>query len=140
MVTEYGMSDKLGPRTFGNKQEMVFLGREIAEQRDYGDKIADIIDEEVHKIINKAYETARDILVKNRQRLNYIAERLVAQETLEGKELETIFTGPMTPIKKEIEKAEAPAPEGEKAKAKTKPEPKKIPGIVPQPKQFPATP
>ena len=140
MVTEYGMSDKLGPRTFGNKQEMVFLGREIAEQRDYGDKIADIIDEEVHKIINKAYETARDILVKNRQRLNYIAERLVAQETLEGKELETIFTGPMTPIKKEIEKAEAPAPEGERAKAKTKPEPKKTPSIVPQPKQFPATP
>jgi cell division protease FtsH len=140
MVTEYGMSDKLGPRTFGNKQEMVFLGREIAEQRDYGDKIADIIDEEVHKIINNAYETARDILVKNRQRLNYIAERLVAQETLEGEELKTIFTGPMTPIEKETKEVPAPTPEGEKAKAKTKPEPKKTPGIVPQPKQFPATP
>ncbi len=138
MVTEYGMSDKLGPRTFGNKQEMVFLGREIAEQRDYGDKIANIIDDEVHNIIQQAFETAKGILVDNKKRLTYIAERLVAQETLEGEELETIFTGPMTPIKKETRETPAPAPKGEKARAKTKP--KKIPGIVPQPKQFPAAP
>jgi cell division protease FtsH len=138
MVTEYGMSDKLGPRTFGNKQEMVFLGREISEQRDYGDKIANIIDDEVHKIIKQAYETARGILVNNKQRLIYITEKLVAQETLEGEELEKIFTGSMTPIEKETSKTPAPSPEGEKAKAKTTP--KKIPGIVPQPKQFPATP
>ncbi len=138
MVTEYGMSDKLGPRTFGNKQEMVFLGREIAEQRDYGDKIADMIDDEVHKIIEQAYETAKGILADNRQRLTYIAERLVAQETLEGEVLETIFTGPMTPIEKETKKTPAPAPADKKAKAKTTT--KKVPGIVPQPKQFPATP
>ncbi|MFC1875018.1 ATP-dependent zinc metalloprotease FtsH [Chloroflexota bacterium] len=138
MVTEYGMSDKLGPRTFGNKQEMVFLGREIAEQRDYGDKIANMIDDEVHKIIKQANETARGILVDNKQRLTYITERLVAQETLEGEELETIFTGPMTPIEKETSETPAPSPEEGKAKAKTTP--KKIPDIVPQPKQFPATP
>jgi len=138
MVTEYGMSDKLGPRTFGNKQEMVFLGREIAEQRDYGDKIANMIDDEVHKIIKQANETAKGILVNNKQRLAYIMERLIAQETLEGEELETIFTGPMTPIEKETREAPAPSPKGRKAKAKTTP--KKVPGIVPQPKQFPATP
>ncbi len=58
MVTDFGMSDKLGPRTFGDKQELVFLGREISEQKDYGDKIADAIDEEVNKIIQQAYKTS----------------------------------------------------------------------------------
>jgi len=53
MVTDFGMSDKLGPRTFGDKQEMIFLGREISEQKDYGDKIANTIDEEVDRIIGK---------------------------------------------------------------------------------------
>jgi len=138
MVTEYGMSDKLGPRTFGNKQEMVFLGREISEQRDYGDKIANLIDEEVHEIITLAYETARDILAKNMQRLKYIAEKLIVQETLEGKELGAIFSEPIsTPQPEAITK---PAPEPVKAKNKTKPSPKKTPGIARQPKQFPATP
>jgi len=59
MVTEYGMSDKLGPRTFGQRQELVFLGREISEQRDYSDKIAQEIDEEVHSIMQRAYSTAK---------------------------------------------------------------------------------
>jgi cell division protease FtsH len=136
MVTEYGMSDKLGPRTFGNKQEMVFLGREISEQRDYGDKIADLIDDEVHTIINQAYETAKSILVKNKARLKYIAEKLVAQETLEGEELEAIFTQPMSakPRAKQVAKpAMAPA----KAEAK-KSRPKKSPAIGRHPKQSPA--
>ncbi len=136
MVTEYGMSDKLGPRTFGNKQEMVFLGREISEQRDYGDKIADLIDDEVHAIINQAYETAKNILVKNKARLNYIAKKLVAQETLEGEELEAIFTQPMSakPRAKQVVKpATAPA----KAEAK-KSRPKKSPAIGRHPKQSPA--
>ena len=66
MVTDFGMSDKLGPRTFGDKQEMVFLGREISEQKDYGDKIADAIDEEVNKIIQQAHKTADGILGENK--------------------------------------------------------------------------
>ncbi|MBA7649125.1 ATP-dependent zinc metalloprotease FtsH [subsurface metagenome] len=138
MVTVYGMSDKLGPRTFGNKQEMVFLGREIAEQRDYGDKIANLIDEEVYNIIQQAYETAKSILVENKQRLNYIAEKLIVQETLEGKELEAMFNELMpTPQPESVAK---PAPEPVKAKNKTKPSSRKAPGIARQPKQFPATP
>ncbi len=95
MVTDYGMSDKLGPRTFGDKQEMVFLGREISEQKDYGDKIADLIDEEVDHIIQEAYTTAKNILTKNKSRLVHVAEKLVAQETLEGKELEVVFNEPI---------------------------------------------
>ncbi|UCE97691.1 MAG: ATP-dependent zinc metalloprotease FtsH [Dehalococcoidia bacterium] len=91
MITAYGMSDKLGPRTFGNKQEMVFLGREISEQRDYGDKVANLIDEEVRNLIQQAHETAKDLLTKNKRKLKTIAERLITKETLEGEELETLF-------------------------------------------------
>ncbi len=91
MVTAYGMSNKLGPRTFGNKQEMVFLGREISEQRDYGDKVANLIDEEVRNLIQQAHETAKELLTKNKRKLKIIAERLITKETLEGEELEMLF-------------------------------------------------
>lgn len=95
MVTEYGMSERLGPRTFGNRQDMVFLGREIAEQRDYGDKVADLIDDEVDELLRQALATARKLLEVNRPRLDYIASRLVAEETLEGEKLEEAFTCPI---------------------------------------------
>ncbi|MEL7562197.1 ATP-dependent zinc metalloprotease FtsH [Dehalogenimonas sp. 4OHTPN] len=97
MVTSYGMSEKLGPRTFGSKEEMVFLGKEIHEQRDYGEKTADLIDQEVESIIQTAYQTARTILVDNKARLQYIAEHLMAEETLEGDGLEKLFTEPLPP-------------------------------------------
>ncbi len=96
MVTEYGMSDKLGPRTFGQRQELVFLGREISEQRDYSDKIAQEIDEEVHDIIQRAYDTAKKILTKNKAKLKQIAEELIAHETLEEPALNKLFEG-LTP-------------------------------------------
>jgi len=91
MVTDFGMSDKLGPRTFGDRQEMVFLGREISEQKDYGDKIADVIDEEVSEIIRQAHQVARELLTKNKLKLVLLAKKLIAQETLEGKALEAVF-------------------------------------------------
>jgi cell division protease FtsH len=94
MVTDFGMSDKLGPRTFGDKQEMVFLGREISEQKDYGDKVADAIDAEISRIIQQAQDTAREILTKNRSKLELIAQRLIAAETLEGEDLEALFKEP----------------------------------------------
>jgi len=96
MVTEYGMSDKLGPRTFGQRQELVFLGREISEQRDYSDKIAQEIDEEVHDIIQRAYDTAKKILTKNKAKLKQIAEELIAHEALEESALNKLFEG-LTP-------------------------------------------
>jgi len=94
MVTEYGMSQKLGPRSFGRKEELVFLGREISEQRDYGDKVAEEIDEEVHKIIQGAYKTAEEILTTHRAKLKQLAEYLIAKETIEGEELEKLFNEP----------------------------------------------
>jgi len=96
MVTEFGMSEKLGPRTFGQRQELVFLGREITEQRDYSEKIAQEIDEEVHNIIQNAYNTAKKILVSNKAKLKEIAEQLIARETLEEPELNKLFEG-LTP-------------------------------------------
>jgi len=96
MVTEYGMSDKLGPRTFGQRQELVFLGREISEQRDYSDKIAQEIDEEVHNIIQRAYNTAKKILSEHKAKLKEIAEQLIARETLGEEDLKKLFEG-LTP-------------------------------------------
>ena len=96
MVTEYGMSDKLGPRTFGQRQELVFLGREISEQKDYSEKVAQEIDEEVHNIIQRAYNTAKKILTENKAKLRQLAEELIAHETLEEPQLNKLFEG-LTP-------------------------------------------
>ncbi|MBU2609037.1 MAG: ATP-dependent zinc metalloprotease FtsH [Chloroflexi bacterium] len=94
MVTDFGMSDNLGPRTFGHKEEMVFLGREITEQRDYSEKVAKQIDDEIHAIIQEAYQTASKILGENKNKLVQIAEQLMTKETLEGDGLEALFNEP----------------------------------------------
>lgn len=86
MVTRFGMSDVLGPMIFGQKEEMIFLGREIAEQRDYSEKVAQIIDEEVKKIVDEAYQRALDILRDNRDKLELVAKRLLEAETVEYEE------------------------------------------------------
>jgi len=96
MVTEYGMSDKLGLRTFGQRQELIFLGREISEQKDYSDKTAREIDEEVYGIIQRAYNTAKKILSEHKAKLTQIAVQLIANETLEEAQLNKLFKG-LTP-------------------------------------------
>ncbi len=137
MITDFGMSEKLGPRTFGHKEELVFLGREISEQRDYSDKIAEQIDDEVHDIIQHAYETAKKILTENKPKLVQIAEQLITEETIEGEVLEALFSGAVPPSSPKIK--EKPASAAAKADTKAKPLPKKTPDIVQQPKQAPAT-
>ena len=91
MVTRYGMSERLGPMVWGQKEELVFLGREIGEQRDYSEKVAQEIDEEVRRIINTAYERAKEVLLVNKERLIAIAEALMEKETLDEKEFEAFF-------------------------------------------------
>jgi cell division protease FtsH len=91
MVTEYGMSDKLGPLTFGHKEELVFLGKEIGEQRNYSEEVARSIDEEVRRLITEAHETALRILRENKDKLINLASKLIEVETLEGKDLEAMF-------------------------------------------------
>jgi len=102
MVTEYGMSKKLGPRTFGRREELVFLGREIAEQKDYGDRVADEIDEEVQQLIQHAHGVATEILAKNKGKLVQLAEALIANETIEGEELEALFNKPVEEAATEV--------------------------------------
>ena len=80
----YGMSDKLGPLALGKKEELVFLGREIGEQRNYSEAVAEEIDSEVRNIINKAYSIAREILIKHKDKLITVSERLIREETIEG--------------------------------------------------------
>jgi cell division protease FtsH len=91
MVTEFGMSDKLGPLSFGTRDELVFLGRQIGEQRNYSDDVAKLIDEEVRAIIDRGYARAMDVLVRYKERLVQLAERLVAEETIEQEEFEKMF-------------------------------------------------
>jgi cell division protease FtsH len=91
MVTEFGMSEKLGPLSFGKRDELVFLGREIGEQRNYSDDVARLIDEEVRAIIDRGYAKAMDVLTQHKDRLVQLAERLVAEETIEQDEFDKMF-------------------------------------------------
>jgi cell division protease FtsH len=85
----------LGLRTFGRREELVFLGRMVDEQKDYGDKVADSIDAEMKALVERAYAEAKDILTRNKAKLVQIAERLIAEETLEGEKLEALFKEPV---------------------------------------------
>ena len=91
MVTAYGMSRQLGPLTFGDRDELVFLGREIAEQRNYSDEVAQEIDLEVRRIIEEGYNRARDILLRYRAKLDLIANRLIEIETIDRQEFEALI-------------------------------------------------
>ncbi len=91
MIMEFGMSDKLGPRTFGEREELIFLGRSIHEQRDFSEKVAEMIDAEVTAFIELARQTARRIITTQRERLDTIAKVLMEKETIEREEFEALF-------------------------------------------------
>lgn len=113
MVTQYGMSDEMGPRVYGDKQELVFLGREISEQRDYSDAIAEKIDREVREIIDIEYERAKQILIEHRETLDLVANKLLEVETLEAEEFVAIIEGIETPTESP---SGSPTPESPKPK------------------------
>ena len=92
MVTEFGMSEKLGPLAFGKRDELVFLGREIGEQRNYSDDVAKTIDEEVRAIVDRGYTRAMEVLGEHKSRLTGLAEKLVAEETVDTDEFEKLFS------------------------------------------------
>jgi cell division protease FtsH len=91
MVTQYGMSDVLGPQTFGEKEELVFLGREIGEQRNYSEEIAEEIDREVRKLVHEAHQRARAIIREYRAKLDELARRLIEHETVAAGEFQAMF-------------------------------------------------
>ncbi len=91
MVTEWGMSDKLGPVTFGKKEEQIFLGREISQHKDYSEKTAAEIDEEVKRIVLDAYKAAKALLMDKQTLLDSFAKRLLEKETMDGKEVDQLI-------------------------------------------------
>ena len=92
MIMKYGMSDSLGPRTLGKREETVFLGREVSEQKDYSEKLAGVIDEEVREVILKAYEKSKYLIKTNIKTLNNVVDYLIANETIEGEKLNTLLS------------------------------------------------
>jgi len=94
MVTRLGMSNQLGPMVYGQKEELIFLGREISEQRDYSEAVAEEIDGEVRRLVSDAYDKARQILEDYRDRLDAVARRLLEVETITREEFEEIFPPP----------------------------------------------
>ena len=91
MVTEFGMSERLGPVAFGRKQQMIFLGRDIGEQRDYSERVGEMIDEEIHRLLDEAIARATSILREHRALLDRLAHELIERESLDAPALELIF-------------------------------------------------
>jgi cell division protease FtsH len=112
MVCEWGMSEKLGPLTFGKREEQIFLGKDITRHKDYSEKTAEDIDEEVTSIVKERYEYAKRLLQDNKTILNNVAEALLEMETLDGSEIDDIIDGKeLTPKTEEPGTAEPVKPE-----------------------------
>jgi cell division protease FtsH len=101
MVTQFGMSDKLGPLTFGDKEELIFLGRQISEQRNYSEEVAEQIDFEVKQLVDEAYSRALQVLRDNIDKLKLIAVRLMEEETIDAEEFAAIFAHNGHPVAEE---------------------------------------
>ena len=137
MVCEWGMSRKMGPLTFGRKEEQVFLGRDIARHQDYSEHTALLIDQEVKRIVSESYERAKKILSENRDVLDRVAEALLEREVLDAEDVKMLIEG--LPLKEretavdEVVRDEAEATEKEKKrKAPLTPPILQNPGSVPQ--------
>ena len=137
MVTEFGMSEKLGPLAFGTRDELVFLGRQIGEQRNYSDDVARQIDEEVRTIIDRGYARAMEVLVTHQDRLVALADRLIAEETIESEEFEKLFAGIPNP-RQEPGGSPTPKPLEVAAATQNAPSEEGAGGTVPKPSPQPA--
>src|SRR5207237_5000385 len=91
MVTKFGMSEKLGPLQYGKTDELIFLGRQIQEERNYSEDVAKVIDSEVHDIVDRARQRAYEVLTQNRDKLDLVVNKLIEQETLESDEFNRLF-------------------------------------------------
>ena len=130
MVCEWGMSDVLGPMMFGQKEEQIFLGREISQHRDYSEQTAQTIDREIRDIVERNYKRARDILTANLQILHSLSEALLEHETLDGDEVDQIIRG------QRIVRKQAAVAHDESAPPAAAPAGDENPGAAPAP--FPA--
>jgi cell division protease FtsH len=117
MVCEWGMSDKLGPLQYGQKEEPIFIGKEIARHKDYSEKTSQLIDDEIKRIVNDAFEKAKKILIENTTTLDRLAKRLLQKEVLDRKEIEDIVGIHKGPPEKK--KPSPPKPRAASSKPKT---------------------
>jgi cell division protease FtsH len=108
MVCDFGMSDKIGPLTFGKREEHIFLGREIAQQKDFSEKTAVEIDSEIKRIVLENYDRAKDIIIQQMEKLHSLAAALLEKEVLGGEEVDVvlglrpaILEGPPADLEKE---------------------------------------
>ena len=132
MVTQWGMSSKLGPRTFGKKEELVFLGRDISETRNYSEATALLIDQEISDLIDVAHERARDIIVEHRDRLDDIAAKLLEVETLDAEAFHAMFDGE-APVSDQTDESEPADEASEAEEAEPEEQPKQQPRPIPAP-------
>ena len=91
MVTKYGMSDKLGPRVYGDNEEMIFLAQEIHDKKNYSEKVAEMIDEEVSRVLDDAQKTAKEVIEKNRDKMDKLVKVLLEKETIEQDEFKKLM-------------------------------------------------
>jgi cell division protease FtsH len=120
MVCEWGMSDAMGPLTFGKKEEQIFLGREIAQHQDYSEDTAIRIDHEIKRFVTSNYERARALLEQHKPALLRIAEELLAREVLDAEQVRRIVAG--EPLEEHTPRNAVPATEdGSKRPAKERP-------------------
>ena len=129
MVTQWGMSSKLGPRTFGKKEELVFLGRDISETRNYSEATALLIDQEISDLIAVAHERARVIIAEHRDKLGEIAAKLLEVETLDSEAFHAMFDGE-APVSDQADESADEVPEAE---AEPEEQPKQQPRPIPAP-------
>jgi len=122
MICEWGMSEKLGPVTFGKKEEEIFLGREIATHRDFSEKTAEEIDDEIRKTVLIAEEKTEKLLSKDIDKLHDLAGALLEREILDGEEIDLILNGKPLPDPKKKKKFNTPESDDRKKTAKQKPE------------------
>ena len=118
MVCEWGMSEEMGPLTYGKKEEQIFLGREIAQHQDYSEATAMEIDQEVKKVVLKGNAVARKILEKNRKALIRVAEALLEYETLDAEEIKLVIKGGKIQRELEVETPSEPEPKQEEKERK----------------------
>jgi cell division protease FtsH len=132
MVTEFGMSNKLGPLSLGRRHGPVFLGRDLVESRNYSEEIAYEIDKEIRRIIDECYEQARQAILSHRDALDRIAKALIERESLEAPELERLFAGKELVPSTGDAPAATPQPELVSPDARTRPE-APLPQLRPKP-------
>jgi cell division protease FtsH len=132
MVMRFGMSEKLGPRTFGHDQSMPFLGREFSSAPDYSDEIAREIDDEIRRIVEEAHQTARSVLSDRREHLDRLSRLLLEHETLEREQFEALLSGGS---KEDV--FGTPEPEEQPPAPPVEPERRPVPETRPRPQPRP---